>query len=59
MDDWRMSGRRLVRQKHLLGRRSRGWVINLYRSEPALRWKRDGRYMLIVLGTIAVEWYPA
>ncbi len=54
-----MNGRRLVRQKHLLGRRSRGWVVNLYRSEPALRWKREGRYMLIVLGTFAVEWYPA
>lgn len=44
---------------HVLGRRTRGYVINVYRNEPAMRWKRDGRYGLIVLGTVAVEWYPA
>ena len=48
-----------MRSTHFLGRRSRGYVVNLYRNEPGMRVQRNGRYMLIVLGTVAVEWYPA
>jgi hypothetical protein len=54
-----MAGQRLVRSMHFLGRRSRGYVVNLYRNDPAVRVQRNGRYVLIVLGTVAVEWYPA
>jgi hypothetical protein len=55
----RMAGHRLVRSTHFLGRRSRGYVVNLYRNDPGMRIQRNGRYVLIVLGTVAVEWYPA
>lgn len=53
-------GAQRVRSTTIVGRRTRGYKINLYRTRRhGFRVVRDGRYRLVTLGRIAVEWYPA
>ncbi len=38
----------------------RGYTINVYHGgRQGFRLVRDGRYRLVVVGPVAVEWYPA
>ena len=49
----------LVRTMTIIGRRTRGYTINVYREERAVRLVRRGRYRRLTVGTMSVEWYPA
>jgi hypothetical protein len=49
----------LVRSMTILGRRTRGYTINVYRDERGVRLVRRGRYRRLTVGSLSVEWYPA
>ncbi len=49
----------LVRSMTILGRRTRGYTINVYRDERGVRLVRRGRYRRLTVGSVSVEWYPA
>jgi hypothetical protein len=49
----------LVRTMTIIGRRTRGYTINVYREERGVRLVRRGRYRRLTVGTMSVEWYPA
>jgi hypothetical protein len=54
------TGARRVRSTTIVGRRTRGYTINVYRGgRHGVRLVRNGRYHLVVAGPVAVEWYPA
>lgn len=49
----------LVRSMSIVGRRTRGYTINLYREGAGLRLVRRGRYRRLTVGPLSVEWYPS
>jgi hypothetical protein len=49
----------LVRTVTILGRKTRGYTINVYRDERGVRMVRRGRYRRLTVGHVSVEWYPA
>ncbi|HEY3765256.1 MAG TPA: hypothetical protein VGL44_08860 [Gaiellales bacterium] len=49
----------LVRSVNIVGRRTRGYTINVYREEPGVRLVRRGRYRRVTVGPVSVEWYPS
>ena len=49
----------LVRTVTILGRKTRGYTINVYREERGVRLVRRGRYRRLTVGSVSVEWYPA
>jgi hypothetical protein len=49
----------LVRSMTILGRRTRGYTINVYHDERGVRLVRRGRYRRLTVGSVSVEWYPA
>jgi hypothetical protein len=49
----------LVRSVTIVGRRTRGYTINVYRAERGIGLVRRGRYGRLTVGTLAFEWYPA
>lgn len=49
----------LVRTVTILGRKTRGYTINVYRDERGVRMVRRGRYRRLTVGRVSVEWYPA
>jgi hypothetical protein len=48
----------LVRTVSIVGRRTRGYTINVYREEAGVRLVRRGRYRRLTVGPVSVEWYP-
>ena len=49
----------LVRTVSIVGRRTRGYTINVYREESGVRLVRRGRYRRLTVGPVSVEWYPS
>ena len=49
----------LVRTVTILGRKTRGYTINVYRDERGVGLVRRGRYRRLTVGSVSVEWYPA
>jgi hypothetical protein len=49
----------LVRTVSIVGRRTRGYTINVYRKESGVRLVRRGRYRRLTVGPVSVEWYPS
>ena len=49
----------LVRTVSIVGRRTRGYTINVYREEAGVRLVRRGRYRRLTVGPLSVEWYPS
>jgi hypothetical protein len=49
----------LVRTMTIIGRKTRGYTINVYRDERGMRLVRRGRYRRLTMGKLSVEWYPA
>ena len=49
----------LVRSMSIVGRRTRGYTINLYREDASLKLVRRGRYRRLTVGPLSVEWYPS
>jgi hypothetical protein len=49
----------LVRTMTIIGRRTRGYTINVYRDGRGVRLVRRGRYRRLTVGSVSVEWYPA
>jgi hypothetical protein len=49
----------LVRSLSIVGRRTRGYTINVYREDASLKLVRRGRYRRLTLGPVSVEWYPS
>jgi hypothetical protein len=49
----------LVRTVTIVGRRTRGYTINVYREDPGVKLVRRGRYRRLTVGPLSVEWYPS
>jgi hypothetical protein len=47
-----------VRSVTLVGRRTRGYKVDLYRDESGIGLDRRGRRMVLRLGALRLEWYP-
>lgn len=49
----------LVRSVNIVGRRTRGYTVNLYREKAGVKVVRRGRYRRVKLGPLSLEWYPS
>jgi hypothetical protein len=49
----------LLRSVTIVGRRTRGYTLNLYREKPGMKVVRRGRYRRVKVGPLSVEWYPS
>ena len=47
-----------VRSVTLVGRRTRGYRVDLYREESGIGLDRRGRRRVLRLGGLRLEWYP-
>lgn len=47
-----------VRSMTLVGRRTRGYRVDVYRADTGLGITRQGRRRVLRLGSLRVEWYP-
>ena len=47
-----------VRSVTLVGRRTRGYKVDLYREESGIGLDRRGRRRVLRLGSLRLEWYP-
>jgi hypothetical protein len=47
-----------VRSLTLVGRRTRGYKVDLYREESGIGLDRRGRRRVLRLGSLRLEWYP-
>jgi hypothetical protein len=47
-----------VRSLTLVGRRTRGYRVDLYREDSGLGLDRRGRRRVLRLGSLRLEWYP-
>jgi hypothetical protein len=48
-----------LRSVTIVGRRTRGYTVNLYREKPGVKLVRRGRYRRLKVGPLSVEWYPS
>ena len=53
-----VAGQTLIKRLTLVGRRTRGYKVDLYREESGLGLDRRGRRRVLRLGGIRLEWYP-
>ncbi len=49
----------LLRSVTIVGRRTRGYTLNVYREKSGVTVVRRGRYRRVKVGPLAVEWYPS
>jgi hypothetical protein len=49
----------LLRSVTIVGRRTRGYTVNLYREKPGVTVVRRGRYRRVKVGPLSLEWYPS
>jgi hypothetical protein len=49
----------LLRSVTIVGRRTRGYTVNLYREKPGVKVVRRGRYRRVKVGPLSLEWYPS
>ena len=47
-----------VRSVTLVGRRTRGYRVDVYRDESGIGLDRRGRRRVLRLGALRLEWYP-